>query len=355
VSEADPSCVPAGALPAVPSMEEYFAVVSHALSPVLVREAARERIRHLAARLPPQAMGGLECRLGDDDRVDFHLFLRAGDSEVPPNVARHPWWSRLLELAARDASRDEDVVIEFDLDGRPGEDPRTSLFVPLEGTCGTDFGWLESADRDPPVRGLEPLEENLKECLVCVVPGVFIAHIGAMLTRPDPCVRLNVGGIHVRALGAYLKAAPWKGDPNAAQAALEALAPSTRGLRLALDVGPAGVATRIGIECFPPVGSLQARPWRPLVDLLVRMGLCLREKADALDRWPGYDRRASSERWPPDLAIMERLLGPDAVSFFVRRLSHVKVAFETTIGDAKAYLAFSHLWLHRRTFEGGSG
>ena len=128
------------------------------------------------------------------------------------------------------------------------------------------------------------------------------------------------------------------------------LAPWTEELDVALDLSPNGLARHIGLECYLARGPSEEPRWTLLLDHLVGEGLCSPEKAQALLRWPGIDRQATSPVWPSSLEVADRFLGGLVVSYFFRRIHHVKVTFDSgRPREAKAYLIFGHQWLDHRT------
>lgn len=335
-------------------MGDYLSVVSHALPPALFQPEAVARIRALASRLPACAAAGFECRLGPDDpRADFHVFLPATGAALP--LIEDAAWQRVRRLARLCAASDSalgqaafNFVLEFDLEAVFDALPAPSFFVGFrhgsEVTPELLLGAAEGADP----RWMAALRPQLEKCLERLTPGAFVSHFGAMLSRSEPVIRLNVGGMSPDEIAAYLRGLEWEGHLEGVRSAAGHLRSRVDSLSLCLDVCAAGPARRIGFECFLSGDPGPHHDWTPVLDYLVGEGLCSSAKAQALGEWPGIDRPTASDSWPAALAAVDRFLGREAVSCFFRRVSHVKAIFSSgRLCEAKAYLLFGHEWVCR--------
>ena len=146
-------------------------------------------------------------------------------------------------------------------------------------------------------------------------------------------VRLCLLGITQDQLLGYLRAIGWPGSTEDVEDVLHSISQHLYLLAVDLDLD-GGVGPRLGIECFAGreyslANVLNVYPnWEPLLEQLVRLGLCLPNERDALLAWPGYTFR--------------ELVFP---SVFFRGLNHVKVVWTPPgVVYAKAYLSFAHAW-----------
>ena len=109
---------------------------------------------------------------------------------------------------------------------------------------------------------------------------------------------------------------------------------------------------KLGLECYFQMGPDGRAKLSHFLDYLVDQEWCCATRRDALLDYAGYvQERADPAQWPRHLRHVSQLLGPGMVSMFVRYLHHIKVVYHPDgHGEAKAYLAVSHLWCPRATF-----
>lgn len=340
-------------------MGDHIQVVSHALRPPLFSAEAMAHLRALADRLPSCSVGGFECRLGEKSpRVDFHVFLPTGSLRLIDTFRDHPGWQPLRDLAGLCADRASPVgrgvlnfVLEFDVEAPRDEIPAPSVFAALARPPAPGAELATSVVREQlRPTPLARLRQQVDRCLDALVPGAFVNHAGAMTVREPRVVRLNVGGVGPDRVPQCLAAMGWDGDLEHIRSAVARLEPWTDSLDLALDVSETGLMPRLGFECFLHRQPADEPRWQGLLDQLVRLGLCAPDKAQALVRWPGVDRQGTSPGpWPLALVVADRILAERVVSFFVRRINHLKVIVDGgRMREAKAYLLFGHQWMDRR-------
>ncbi|HEX2088034.1 MAG TPA: hypothetical protein VHF89_20270, partial [Solirubrobacteraceae bacterium] len=336
------------------SLAESLALVRPDLPPELVPAAARDDLDALARGLAPVHRAGFEVRLGDSPQVDLQQGFAAGDGE-------------LARLRAHLTAVDVDEGVRDRLGGflAACEDAGS----PLHGAV-RDL-WLEF-DR-PPVAALSVFAgfhpgrsaaapdavgllaggaaaarfaRALERCLAAVPPGAHLSHVGLMLGRPTPLVRVNVKRLAAEQVGPFLRDAGWPADGGDAEALARRLGRHADGVTLCLDLTER-VAPRLGLECHldrqPP-----AEPrWRDLLDELVAAGSCTAAKRDALLAWAGRVVPAAAPApWPADLVLASLRRPPDHFTCLDRQLSHVKVEWAPgTAPAAKGYFGFVHRWL----------
>lgn len=187
---------------------------------------------------------------------------------------------------------------------------------------------------------------RLRGCFEACQSGGYVGHIGVMLARPTPWLRVNLKNIRVEAVSAVLNLVGWRGDFRELGTWLPALASFTDGITVCLDVG-SEISPRLGLEC-----AVQERPgWEnrsaAFLGKLIAKGLCTPEKSAALLAWPGCtDPRDLPGPWPRELARLALLQSPGYFTAIHRDISHVKVTLAPgREPEAKVYFGFNHVWL----------
>jgi hypothetical protein len=301
-----------------------------------VDDLALERIRDLARRLPGDAAGALEIRLGEArGAVDFSLRLtrpaqarwlaERGVAPLLQGVLRH--W------AESDASAVSSLWLEFDLD-RATEPALPAICAGLRSRVAP--AWVSRALL-PRLHG-QPLPERQRAlvelCCAAIPPEARLLYAFSLLSRGAGEVRLEILGLDPAGIRRYLE--------RIALPVLEPVAeilPLFAGverLHLSLDVGER-LSPRVGVE-----GSFARLPhrepaWGELFDRLQARHLCSPEKRAAAFAWPGHDSpRTAPAVWPPAVR--------GASVRCVRSLSHVKVVTHPEREpEAKVYLLVTPL------------
>ena len=189
---------------------------------------------------------------------------------------------------------------------------------------------------------------SLDRCHAALPAGTRISHIGLMLGRAHPVVRVHISRMPLASYGSFLQHIGWPGDTGPVQHLAHVLGAQCDHIILCVDAADAVGAT-LGLECFFSDGDGMDPRWPAFLDWLVEQGMCTAAKRTGLLRWVGITQPTPDNGWP-DNWIIESLLQP-ATHFgvFSRRLSHVKVSFEPGRDlTAKAYFGFAHSWLTRR-------
>ena len=308
------------------------------LPAALVDDRGWTRLAARAGNLPPSAadaMFGFECRL-DHRAASADLLL-----SVPPHAPfadalihagaaggrRTASLSRLLsalqEPGSPYAPMVDLVALEYDVAGvqhapAPGVFLRSTAQSGYADPCvptaalALAAGWNE-----------DPRERNgVGRVLAALPAGAAVRWAGAF---PD---RRRAVRLLIRALGggvaAFLTRIGWPGDVAAVE---ETLAPlRARGLAnhvLALDVADGRVAPQAGLELSRTRRS--SGGWQQALEMLVRAGWCLPEKAAALGR----------------ATRSERLFSCAGVAELHCGIHHIKLAVPrgTAAASAKAYVA----------------
>lgn len=283
-----------------------LSAVDDCLAPALATEEARQRVRRAAAAIPPVSGLGLECHLGDPDRVDLAVRWR-----------RH-------ERAASGAPWDAVAWRCFD-----GNAPSGAYLGPGANAterCTRDEldDWLAGLDALTHEQGarvpatahptLAALFERLGE-------EERVTYLGFLPGRDAEAVRVVIGGVPADGLPACLDRLGWPGDvgeiSDRLAPALMVSAPPV----VQLEVGEA-VRDPLGVELRP-----LSRDWEAL--LATMLPLDLRDLRAAILGWAGSERL--DERWPWELRT--RWDGA------VRRINHLKWSFRPGSDPLlKAYL-----------------
>jgi hypothetical protein len=188
--------------------------------------------------------------------------------------------------------------------------------------------------------------DNLYRCFAACPNGVFVSHIGVMLSRKAPALRVNVKRLLPDSLVPYLQQIGWEGETAEVGALMRQLLAFADRITVCLDVGKR-IYPQIGLECIL-LKQPQSEPrWTAFVNYLVEGGLCAPAKGEALLNWPGQTNPASAPApWPGELIVASLLQPQNGFSVFERRLSHIKIVWQPQCRlEAKAYLWFQHNWL----------
>lgn len=346
-------------LPRAASLADYFRVAAPHLESVLFSPDARERLRFLAARLPPLSKAILECRLTDAaDQVDLSVSLPRAPLPLPDVLLRDPIWrefnaicSEWLDPASTLHRFVREIWLELDGAGpRPPHVPSPNLFFALDWAAGArdHLHAISGALLRRPVS--DALARSLRQVKEAVLADVPLAHLGAMLARGSDALRLVVSRAPGAKIADYFDAIGWPDRDAVLRRMMDELRTRVDEFYFDFDLRE-GVGPRVFVECFVKEPARRKERWQQFFDFLVGLGLCSPAKAQAVLDWMGIVRRSSvpAEVWPASLRWGDELLEGLVTSAFVRDLSHVKLAFEPgRLVEAKAYLSFDHGWFDRR-------
>lgn len=343
-------------------------------------------LKALAGNLAPILRGGFECRLGANaPQVDLQQCIVREESELAllrelagrhggrhrhrtaptPAVdlgSAHLSWSRLNDFLDEWQSSLESIFeiwLEFDTPspGSPAPGPPASSLplpaiffgLPQEASPAIDSYEIaaESLDLLLGREGWREWQENIYPCFAACSDRVFVSHIGAMLSRNFPALRVNVKRLQPDGLVPYLQELGWQGETQEVEALMAELFALCDRITVCLDVGDK-VYPQIGLECIFVEQPQNEPRWRIFLDYLVERGLCYPKKREALLDWPGQSNPVNSPApWPRDLIAASLLQPRDRFTIFDRRLSHIKISWRSQQSplEAKAYLWFEHRWL----------
>ncbi len=303
---------------------------------------AWEAVQALAVDLPDVTTAGFECRLNDDPQVDVAIRLDKTGFEFAERLGENPIWRSVARVGAawRDPGSclDEgvrDMWLEFDLD-RPGC-PVPGVFLTLIQHQPANIGALVEAAAQAFGGSLPPGVHDKLPATIAALPAVGrIMRLGVMFGRGGGATRVEMKMPGYLA-PAFLERVGWRDPSGQLPGLLERLWSMLDNVTLDLDVSET-VHPRLGIECMVHTSPQQKARWRTFLDYVVQEGLCRPEKAEALLAWPGGARLPREPEpesfWP---------VGSTAGEFeelCLRRISHVKFAYEGRLAGAKAYFGF---------------
>ncbi len=351
-------------------LSEHLQVIQKTVPSELLNAQTWQGIQAIAQLLPGSltTFFGFECRLGiPEAAADFLICLDANEAGRRTLASAdygagllqsEPIWEQVhrfgqlwQEAGSLLGERIHNMWLEFDVEqSEPVATPLPSCFIgaspiygqPLEGD--EIHHWLVQQPLTL-LRGAAlptAVQENVLRCLGALPTGAYVFQVGLMLARRNDWVRLCVRDIDPDQILTYLEAIGWSGDLGSLGTLLQQLEPGVDRIDLDLDV-EGSIGPKLGLECYLTAQPIRDPRWGNFLDTLVKMGLCLPQKREALLRYPGYVReRHHPETWPRLLQRLSQLLGPDCESVFCRGLHHIKVVYQGhQATEAKAYLAVS--------------
>jgi hypothetical protein len=368
------------------SLNHHLAVsVDPELPLSLISSEHLHALHALTKRLPAGLCEffGFESRLGDARaEVDFLLCAKATEGgrevlagltpaqDLPREFFDHPVWQHIRHFALMWAEPAtsihhgvQNIWLEFDVDRQTaGAWSSGTLTLPVPSLfIGTDvlYGhnrhhatpWLLT-DVLPLCMG-QAVSKELASALSAAVHALpnhaNIFQLGMMLGRPgaDNMLRLCIRGLNRQETTIYLDTVAWPGEMSDIQEVLDfSHENATDGVDLDIDLCPQ-IGPKIGLECS--FGADRNTPKRlgAFLDHLVKKGMCLASKRDALLAWSrGFHERANPSQWPRDLQARSASAGTPTVSMFMRWVYHIKIVYLPNQPlEAKAYLAVRQAWM----------
>jgi len=335
------------------TLAAYLDVLLPHLGSQIVHPLVVSDVKTLASNLPPILRGGFECRLSaNSSQIDLQQCIVQDDIKLlkehitsSTNTIR---WSQLLDfLTEWQSSLKEIPEIWLEFDNNTALIP--SVFIGLPQSPAHETYQIA-------VQSLNLLlqsnwatwQDNLYRCFATCPDGVFVSHIGVMLSRNSPALRVNIKRLQADLLIPYLQQIGWQEETNELEILMQQLSALVDRITVCLDVGQQ-IYPQIGLECIfiqqPPHESR----WAVFLDYLVEHNLCEPRKREALLNWPGQSNPVNSMApWPKQLIAASLLEPKKRFTAFERRLSHIKVVWKPQGHlEAKAYLWFEHKWLSK--------
>lgn len=337
------------------------------LMPAFVSPDAVSGLKSLTDNLAPILRGGFECRLSSDtSQVDFQQCIVPDESELRSlqqaiamtssgSIPTDTRWSQLQNFLAQWQSSLHaipEIWLEYDRDNSSSFLPLPAIFfgfpqekIPTIDTYAIATKSLNLLLGD---RGLDKWQDNLEQCFRACPHEVFVSHIGVMLSRNSPALRVNVKHLQPDSMTNYLQDIGWQQETQELETLMQQLLEFVDFFTLCLDVGQL-IYPQIGLECILHGQPPHESRWAMLLDFLVKRGLCSPEKQEALLSWPGQTNPLNAKAfWPSDLIAASLLQPKERFTVFDRRLSHIKISWRPKgIREAKAYLWFEHQFVSR--------
>lgn len=306
--------------PRLPVLRDALDSVAPALPAALVSGSCLVGLRALIGPFPAVSGWGLECHLGEPDRVDLAVRFTKdeGGAEALSRLAARRGWHGVGALSAlwRDTGCDIGQIARFvwlELDADSQETAPPGVFVDIGAAAPRT--WVEVAET---IAG-GPLPEGTVDCAASIhdalPPGASVRYIGVMPGRDPLALRIAVYGLSPNEILPFTTLAGWSGDEADVKRLLVASAPWAEHVVLHLDVA-SDVGPTLGVELH----ATRAGSWWQL--LRVASGEARREAALA---WPGTTES-------------------DTVGAIVRRINHLKVTHRPgTAAGVKIYLYCGHI------------
>ncbi|MDI1482735.1 hypothetical protein [Polyangium sp. y55x31] len=293
-------------------------LVAPLLPGALLADSARSALQAVTRGLPRAASGiALECRLEENPRVDFLMYLLAR-SGGPQAFLRHApalesrAWRGVFDFCAEwaePASLLHDEVpalwLEFDVRGDSVVAPQPLPFPCIERHIG-DEQPPEEQDEHGRAVCLDILDRATSLLLGRPLPcATFdtaarlarrlprrgrVLHVAPLASRGVDALRL-VATIPRDELPAHLDRIEWPGARPELEPLLAAMVPANTRMGFHLDISDRVLPT-LGLELHHAPGDPR---WRPILDELVARGVCTSDKRDALLQFPPYARLALPE------------------------------------------------------------
>ena len=356
-----PASAPRSGEPRPPSavFARSLALVSPRLPEALAGETCLRAMLAIAELIPAPFAGifGFESRLGEEPpEVDLAAGAAAADAGIAPLgepgpanplaglFGDDPTWRSLASLA-RDWScpgtplhrRVHSVWLEFDRVCAGVARPAPGYFLGF----GSDGSGTRSGRPVPPSvilailhralpgqgGGFPEVRRRAQAFLDALPAEAWVDHVGLLLPRGVPAVRMELGGMDAKGLVKCLADLGWPGSRSEARAWLEALEPHGAELCLHLDIGTE-LLPKAGIQLsfWRSPGRPVLPRWRKLLDDFTARGLCLERKAEGLLAW-GQALTGSGGPWDPGAGAQALAQGL-GVCGFERRISHLKLVLD---------------------------
>ena len=274
---------------------------------------------------------------------------------LPEKFMKIPEWQNVcrfvLEWTNPDSLLFQNVLgmwFEFDMVENSSETPIPCIFlhtIPLRITAEEDtkkISWL-TKNALPLVAGKElpeKIEQNLFQTIQQLPKDALVMDAGMMLSRQASGVRLIIAKIQPNQIIPYLTKLGWSEENEQLPVLLEELTQNVTRVVLHITVTENGIDQKIGLECSfaPDKYHLETR-WQSFFNYLIKKGLCLPEKKDALLEFIGVDQEDTKKKF--DTAMYRPIVkfeNNDCSSALVRYISHIKLVYEPGHGlSAKAY------------------
>ena len=299
----------------------------------------------------------------------------------PPTFAdlwSHPIWQRIRQFARLWAEPTsllhtaiDDIWLEFDTADIPPETradiPLPSIFFGVKSPGLPTLDWIAKIAL-PALIGSALLPQTqavLQQCFKAIPASARLFQVGVLSGREPsqancPALRLYIQNVPMHQLIPLLNQLNWPGDKELLTHLLSHIGSHQDTCTLQLELrnsrdstsssplssAPSAVLSPvIGIECTFPHRSA----WQTVLNRLVLLGFCQRDRAQALLNYPGYVRALDCAGFPPLLKRWSDQLTPYRECLLVKRLAYLKFTYRPNQPFlAKAYLGLFPTWIDAR-------
>ena len=316
-----------------------IAPLASAVFPAPALAIAMERAR----QLPPVAMGGFEFSLLDDDgEVDLmqsHAMDQRGAARLIGFLDRHyaqatgPWpWLR--EIAAQDREGIGNIWLEFD--AKAGPDAPPSVFLEFDRAAPVPTQRIYDALDRMPLANRQAQKAALEQIIAALPAHARISHLGAMFSRADTPLRVNIKRIKSHELAGFVSRIGLDVCTTEAALLVERAYRATVCLDIIEELLP-----RIGLEFSFSGWPINEAGWRELCDI-VSPGAVREQNWAMFHGWASTFTPVDAADYWPTYCILDEISDPRDVSSIIEcGPSHVKATYApgqpTTL---KAYVGF---------------
>jgi len=339
---------------------KFLSIVESSISNDLISSKNLFEMKKLASCFPGSITSffGFESHLNSSKANADYLFAVSsmrGEREALANLIREktipkefiekPEWQNIcnfvLEWANRDSILYQNVLgmwFEFDMVENSSDTPIPCIFLhtsPLHITTEGEkekLRWLTKKAL-PLLTGKkipENIEQNVFQAIQKLPKNALVMDAGVMLSRPMPGVRLIIARIQPDQVISYLKELGWSEEDEQLQLLVKDLEQQISRMVLHITITENGIDKKIGLECSfaPDMFHLENR-WQSFFNYLIKKGLCLAEKKDALLQFMGVEQEDAQRDF--DTAVYRptvKIESNDFSSALVRYISHIKIVYE---------------------------
>ena len=347
-------------------LENTLALFFPVLSPQLVTPNWDSSLKSLARQMAPILRGGFECRLAAEEmRVDFQQCIRSDPVEIQ---VLQKWIALLIAQGgedldsrwlglqsflnkwSRELSAIPEIWLEFDMDAPLEKLPLPGIFLGLPQCATSGTQALGLAQQSLHLLHKEPLATiwltSLRLCFQQLPKGAFVSHIGTLLSREFPAIRVNIKRLSPQSVIPFLTQIDWPGDVQELAEGMAHWYGLVDHTTVCLDVGEK-IYPHIGLECIIVESVQKQERWASFLENLVQQSLCTPLKKEQLLQWPGVTHPLNAPSPWPEQLIIQSLFRPDAkLECLDRQLSHIKLVWRPQHRlQAKAYLWFQHRFM----------
>jgi hypothetical protein len=350
---------------------DYLSFVKPHISDDLISSQNYDEIRSLASHFTGglTSFFGFESRLGASDACSDYLFAvssKKGEREVLVNLIGNDGlseafrnkseWQRLGNFAKTWADPNSVLYnnvlglwFEFDTSNLLSEVPVPNIFLQtkkIRVDTAKDIDkvtWI--IETALPLLTGQSTSKKMKERLLSSIrqlpEGTALIHVGTMVSREKPGVRIVINRIQPNQIVPYLESLGWSDKKGEFKTLLDELEKYTSRMILHINIGEDNIDPRIGVECsFSRDLYHQETGWANFLDYLTDKKLCLPAKKSALLDFLGVDQENTKQIFDPESYIPSVMI-PDNnfSSSLVRYISHIKIVY--TPNDPMEVKAYS--------------